>query len=304
MEIGITLPQIGQEASPANIIRVAQQAEQLDYTAVWVLERLLRLTEPIHLPGSPAPQPMERFYSTVYDPIETLTYVAAQTERIKLGTSVIDALFHVPVVLARRLATLDHFSNGRVIAGFGQGYLPEEFATANVPTTRKGNGFGEFIAAVRAAWGPDPVEFHGKVYQIAPSEIGPKPVQPGGIPILIGAIAPESVDRAAHIADGINPLIWNWQTFEQIVATFRAMATAAGRDPAKLPIVVRANARIADNLSDGDRSPLSGSFAQIKDDLQRMNTMHINQVFFDLNHSYMPIADQIRSMEQLRKIIP
>lgn len=85
------------------------------------------------------------------DPLETLAYVAAQTERIKLGTSVVDALFRVPVVLARRYATLDQFSNGRVIAGLGQGWMEQEFATANVSPKRRGAGLDEFIAAMRAA---------------------------------------------------------------------------------------------------------------------------------------------------------
>jgi len=98
-----------------------------------------------------------------FEPLETLSYVAALTERIKLGTSVIDALFHPPVMLARRFATLDQFSNGRVIAGLGQGWMPQEFETANVPMKRRGAGLDEVIDAMRACWGPDPVELPGPV---------------------------------------------------------------------------------------------------------------------------------------------
>jgi len=114
-------------------------------------------------------------YRATFEPLETLSYVAALSERIKLGTSVIDALFHVPVMLARRLATLDQLSNGRVIAGLGQGWMPEEFETANVPLKRRGAGLDEVIAATRACWGPNPVSYQGRLYRIAPPEVAPKP---------------------------------------------------------------------------------------------------------------------------------
>ena len=125
---------------------------------------------------------MPESYANVYDPLETLAYVAAKTERIRLGTSIIDVLFHAPVILARRFATLDNLSGGRLIAGLGQGYSPEEFAAANVPMSRRGAGFEEFIEAMRAAWGPDPVRFSGRFYEIPESQINPKPVQEGGPP--------------------------------------------------------------------------------------------------------------------------
>jgi alkanesulfonate monooxygenase SsuD/methylene tetrahydromethanopterin reductase-like flavin-dependent oxidoreductase (luciferase family) len=118
---------------------------------------------------------MPESYANVYDPLETLAYVAAKTERVKLGTSIIDALFHVPAILARRFATLDRLSGGRVIAGLGQGYSPEEFAAANVPMSRRGAGFEEFIEAMRAAWGPDPVYFSGRFYEIPEPRSTPSP---------------------------------------------------------------------------------------------------------------------------------
>ena len=90
------------------------------------------------------------------------------------------APLHAPVLLARRFATLDHFSGGRVIAGLGQGWMDEEFRTANVSKKYKGEGFGEFIEAMRAGVGPNPVSFQGKLYEMAESQVDPKPVQAGG----------------------------------------------------------------------------------------------------------------------------
>jgi alkanesulfonate monooxygenase SsuD/methylene tetrahydromethanopterin reductase-like flavin-dependent oxidoreductase (luciferase family) len=95
-----------------------------------------------------------------------LSYVAALTERVRLATSVIDAL-HPLVVLARHFATLDQFSGGRVVAGLGQGWMPQEFETATVPMDRIGAGMDEVVAAMRACWCPDPVEYEGRFYRIA-----------------------------------------------------------------------------------------------------------------------------------------
>src|SRR4029079_2999685 len=108
MDIGIAVPHFGPYASPKAIVQVAQEAERLGFASVWVLERMLRPIAPTMQFGSV--RPVSPPYAIAYDPLETLTYVAAHTQRIKLGTSVLAASFHVSVMLAKRLATLDQFS--------------------------------------------------------------------------------------------------------------------------------------------------------------------------------------------------
>src|SRR5688572_30117739 len=179
MDLGVALPHFGRHASPEAIERVAVEAEQMGYATLWVLERLLRPINPLHDPLRPGARISEA-YANVFEPIETLTWAAARTSRIRLGTSVIDALFHTPAVVGRRLATLDNFSGGRLIAGLGQGYMIEEFMTSNVPRSRRGNGLEEFVAALRAIWGPDPVSYAGRFYRVPESNFNPKPLQPGG----------------------------------------------------------------------------------------------------------------------------
>ena len=127
MKLGLGLPHHGLEATPHKIVEFAQRAEALGFDSLWAFERLLRAVEPAE--GWRTPE----CYANVFAPVETLTYVAAHTSTIRLGTSVIAALFHVPVLLARRLATLDHLSAGRLVVGLGQGWSADEFATANVP---------------------------------------------------------------------------------------------------------------------------------------------------------------------------
>ncbi|HEX7735462.1 MAG TPA: TIGR03619 family F420-dependent LLM class oxidoreductase [Ktedonobacteraceae bacterium] len=296
MEIGISLPQMGPEASPAAIASLAQEAERLDFASVWVGERLLRPRHFVPYGGGGA---IPEHQKIAYDPLETLTYVAAKTDRIKLGTSVINAFFHVPVVLARRFATLDHFSGGRVIAGIGQGWMKEEFETANVPLRRRGNGLDDYIGALRAVWGPDPVSYNGRFYHIVESDIGPKPVQAEGIPILFGTSSTASLERAARLADGLNPILPSWEAAEKIAQVFPEMVRRAGRDPARLVTVVRVNNGISAQSLPEPRPPLVGSFAQIHEDLKRLESLGIKHVFYGLaNH---PADEQIRILEKLRR---
>ena len=150
VQVGIGLPSSGQDATPEAIAQVAQDAEAAGLGSVWTYERLFRPTVPIPLGGEGGPvMDGPEFWATVYDPLETLAYVAARTERIALGTSVLDGLFSSPVVLARRLATLDQLSSGRLLAGIGQGWMAQEFEAAGVPMARRGAGFEEHLQAMR-----------------------------------------------------------------------------------------------------------------------------------------------------------
>ena len=116
LKIGLVLPQAGEQATTENIIHMAKTAEQEGFDSLWVFERLLWPLKPqTPYPGTlDGSLPIE--YQSIFDPIETLSFVAAHTNKIALGTSVIDMLFHNPVILARRFATLDILSEGRSIA--------------------------------------------------------------------------------------------------------------------------------------------------------------------------------------------
>ena len=294
MEIGIALPHLGQHASRDAIKKIAIEAEAMGFDGLWVLERLLRPTFPIPQFGHLAH--MAEHYAVAYDPIDTLTFAAAVTDRIKLGTSIVDALFHVPVTPARRFATLDQLSNGRAIAGLGQGANEPEFQTANVSMRRRGSGFEEFIAAMRAAWSPDPVKFEGRFYTIPESQIGPKPVQ-ANLPIIIGGSSPAAIERAARIADGLNPVGGSFAMLEQSLAHYRQAIQTHGRDLSKQLIVVRTNG----NSRDGSRPMLTGSVEEIKADIARLTELGVNHAFLDMNTHQTPIDEQLKHMEVMIK---
>jgi probable F420-dependent oxidoreductase len=300
MDLGVGLPTGAPHGSTEAIVRIAQGAEQLGYTAVWTYERLLYALGNIAMPGGP-PRPLPAAYESVFEPIETLAYVAAKTSTIRLGTSVIDAPFHLPVVLARRFATLDQLSGGRVIAGLGRGWMEQEFRAANVPQKGLGRRMREFVAAMRAAWGPDPVSFDGRYYTIPPSKIDPKPAQPSGIPIVMGVMAPPAIRRAAQIADGLNPIAISHEFLSSVVGHFRADAKAAGRNPSALKIFVRANVPITDDpIDDGKRPFLGGSPKQIAADLASLLDLGVDHVLFSQGAST-SIDNDLRLLEALQK---
>ena len=271
---------------------------------MWVSDRMLLPTKPKEtFDGDPWPE----IFATVYDPIEMLTFAAARTRKVKLGTNVMSALFHNPVILARRFATLDNLSNGRVIAGIGQGDFRDEFEAANVPIKRRGRGFEEFARAMRAIWGPDPVSFTGDFYNIPESRIGPKPIQPGGIPLLLGSFAPASQERAARIADGILPAAGRNTKVEklsQTVNNFRDMVQKAGRNPDDMKWILRVHNPLTEEKAEEPRPLLGGMPQQAADDLRRLRDIGINHVFYDMNHpAQVPIDTQLLLLRRLVKLI-
>jgi alkanesulfonate monooxygenase SsuD/methylene tetrahydromethanopterin reductase-like flavin-dependent oxidoreductase (luciferase family) len=118
--LGFGLPVSGRWATPETIRRTARRAEALGYASLWTFQRVL----------SPAAAALGPAHESVLDPVLPLAYVAAHTDRIRLGTATICAPFTAPALLAKALTTLDVLSGGRVTAGLGMGWLPEEYAAA------------------------------------------------------------------------------------------------------------------------------------------------------------------------------
>ena len=138
MKVGLVLPQAGQEATRENVIQMAKNAESEGFDSLWVFERLLWPISPQTPYGGTPDGSLPIEYQIMFDPIETLTFAAANTNKIALGTSVIDMLFHNPVVLAKRFATLDVLSEGRAIAGLGIGWSKDEYEVSNIQFQNRG----------------------------------------------------------------------------------------------------------------------------------------------------------------------
>jgi probable F420-dependent oxidoreductase len=187
MQIGIHLPHVGRKAGPEAIRRAAEQAEELGFADVWVSEHII-------LPKD-APYPPTALF---YEPITTLTWAAAFTHRVRLGTSVLVLPWRHPLPLAKELSTLQNLSNGRLILGAGVGWLEAEFAALGVPFAERGRRMDESIAMLRAVWMQDPVSFPTRYIpaDVRDMRMLPHPVAP--IPIWIGGRADAAIARAAR----------------------------------------------------------------------------------------------------------
>jgi probable F420-dependent oxidoreductase len=187
MRVGIHLPQIGRKAGPQAIRQAAVQAEELGFADVWTSEHII-------LPNG-APYPPSAVF---YDPVLTLTWAAAYTRKVGLGTSVLVLPMRHPLPLAKELATLQNLSEGRLILGAGVGWLEAEFAALGVPFRERGRRMDEGIAMMRAVWTEDPVTFPARWIPAVVEQMRmlPKPEKP--IPIWIGGSSEPALARATR----------------------------------------------------------------------------------------------------------
>ena len=171
------------------------------------------------------------------DPLDTLAYIAAVSEKVKLGTSVVIAPLHSPAVLAKRVSTIDNLSGGRMILGLGIGWQREEYEAVGAPFRQRGARLEECIGAMRALWTAAPATFHGDHVAFERVYSSPRPAR-GAVPIVLGGNSAPAVERAGRIGDGWYPYTIGPDEFEMSAARLRDVAVAAGRDPAAVEITV------------------------------------------------------------------
>lgn len=309
MKVGLVLPHAGQQATRENVIQMAKNAESEGFDSLWVFERLLWPINP-QTPYVATPDgslPIE--YQIMLDPLETLTYVAANTNKIALGTSVIDMLFHNPVILARRFATLDILSEGRSIAGFGIGWSKDEYQASNIPFQNRGKRADEFVQVLKRIWTDDVVEFKGKYYSIPASKIGPKPIQKPHLPVYLGGFSPNTFSRIVNydtngwLAVVGGPL----EYLDNTIKTIKDIANKANKDPNKFKVILLAHLNVAldsksqstTTTNEDQRFPFTGTIDQIGNDIKRIKQMDIDHIIF--GSVFVPIGRDVNKTLDLTK---
>lgn len=280
MQIGIQLAQNGSTANPAAVRSFVTAAESLGYHSVWVMDRLIAPLEPsVGYAGSDLELPRE--HGTSLEPLSALTYAAALSERVQLGTSVLVGPWYRPALLARSLTTLDVLSEGRLVVGLGLGWSPEEFAAAGVPMQRLGARQEELLDVLDAWWGPNPVSYAGTEMEIAPSGVGLKPVRRP--PVLLAAFSQQGLERVARRADGWLPVAIPVSVVPAMFAEVRDLAASYGRNPDALQLVVRADIHLSERARSGDRASYHGSLDQVAEDLRATQRAGVHEVVLALN---------------------
>jgi len=282
MKTGITLPQFGPQVTKENIVQLAMRAEQEHLDSLWVGERLLWPLNPLTpYPGSPDGR-LSKSMQYVFDPLETLTFVAAKTDKIALGTCVLDMLFHNPVILGRQFATLDVLSQGRCICGLGIGWSKDEYMTSNIPFENRGARANEFVQALTRIWTEDVVEFKGRYYNIPASKIGPKPIQKPRIPIYLGGFTPNTFSRIVEYADGWLPAAAG--SLEYLANGIKTLKEKEKKENKRLETIALTFPEVNKTSKElgAPRTLFSGSIDDVGNDLRRIKDMGVNHVILGL----------------------
>jgi probable F420-dependent oxidoreductase len=234
MKIGVSVPSV--VGAPVDVAVLAQKAEELGFESIFVPEHPIM---PVNV-SSPFPQggPIPDSYSHMMDPFIALSRASAVTSKIMLGTGVCLIPERNPLVLAKVVASLDHFSNGRVLLGIGAGWAKEETELMGGDFAHRWTQTREAVLAMKELWTKDEAEFHGKYYDFPPVLSYPKPVQKPNPPVILGGMARNVLRRVAEYGDGWIP---NRVTPEEIKAgraTLDELAATAGRDPKSIEITV------------------------------------------------------------------
>lgn len=236
MRFGLRYASVGAFGGPDLAVPLAQAAEAVGFESIWTVEHTV-------VPAGYAPRYP---YSAdgrmaggqddvaMPDPIVWLAFVAAAAPTLKLGTGVVILPQHNPIALAKATATLDHLSGGRLLLGIGVGWMAEEFATLGASFEDRGARTDEYVAVLRALWGPGPARFDGAFVRFDELWCEPRPTR-AAVPVLVGGHTKLAARRAGRLGDGFFPTRGApWDLVEEA----RRTAEACGRDPAALEITL------------------------------------------------------------------
>jgi probable F420-dependent oxidoreductase len=221
---------------PETAVRVAQAAEAAGFESLWAGEHVV-LPDPQAPPSPLAPD------DRILDPVIALTYLAAVTTRVRLGTGIIILPQRNPLVLAKEIASLDVLSGGRFIFGIGIGYLEPEFRALGIPFADKGPRTDDYLAAMCAIWGQPAPAHAGRFVQFAGIDAHPRPVQQPGPPVVVGGRSPGAYRRAVQHGDGWYGFSLSPESAARALDGIREAAAQHERPPALGPLEISVTPR-------------------------------------------------------------
>ena len=291
MKYGFTLPGRGHLATPERLGIIARKGEEFGFDTLLTGDHILvpknissvyPYTEGGEFPGSGSGESMEQ--------ITLLSYIAGQTSKIRLVTSVLIVPHRNPLIAAKSLATLDLLSEGRLVVGVGVGWMREEFQALGLPPfEERGAVTDEYIRAFKVLWTEDDPHFQGKYISFDDISFLHKPVQKPHPPIWVGGESRPALRRTAELADGWYPLGSNptfpMGTPEQLKAGLERLAGYAerfGRDPSTIETIYRTHQfELLKQAGGPDRLPFVGDADQIAGDIRQYQDMGVTSMIWD-----------------------
>ena len=233
MDIGVL---VTATAESGDLAVVARRAEALGFDSLWIPEHpVIPVGHQTPFPGA-ADGGLPDHYNRWADPFIALTVAAGVTNRIKLGTGICLLPERDPIVTAKVIASLDLYSNGRVILGVGGGWLREEIEIMGIPFRLRWKRLRETVEAMRLLWTQTEASYEGELIQFPAVRCEPKPVQKNGPPVLLGAHGRRAIERVARSYDGWFPLAQSPQALGAEIAALRKLVKEAGRDSDRVPV--------------------------------------------------------------------
>jgi probable F420-dependent oxidoreductase len=249
-----------------DVVALGQRAEQLGFASIWTMDHLLNI-------GFVRDRLDNKPY---FHPLGILSFLAARTSTIALGTSVIVLPYHNPFELAKYSATLDQLSAGRFILGVGAGGTREESDALGLDFHHRGAIANEMMRVMRELWTSELPTFSGANWRFDNLRFSPKPVQQP-LPMWVGGASPGAMKRAATLGDGWHPTGLSPENYRAGAEKIKEMAASAGRDPGEICLSVRANIRLNPPAGSA-RSPFDGSSQEMVDaigDYARVGLEHV-----------------------------
>lgn len=223
LKFGLTSINVGATSYPEALVNLAQAAETSGFDSLWAGEHIILAESSTRMPAT----------IRLLNPLLALTFVAAHTRTIRLGTGVLLLPQHQPLILAKELATLDVLSGGRLMIGIGVGWSEEEYQALDVPFRERGARADEYLAAMRTIWSEEKPAFHGQFVSFQGVQAYPHPVQQPTPPIITGGRAPAAIRRTIEQASGWYGFALDLEETVHVLAQLREAADRYQR-PASL----------------------------------------------------------------------
>lgn len=281
MKFGCHLPMFGPVGNRDGLLGFARRMEALGYDSLWASDHVIvphRIESKYPYSKTGAfPLPPEAGF---LEPLTALAMVAAVTERVAIGTTVLVLPHRHPVLAAKSLATLDHLSNGRVILGAGVGWMREEIELLGAPYEQRGAWSDEAIAVMRACWRDQRTSHRGRFFSVDDVGVFPKPAR-GDIPVWIGGHTPRALKRVAELADGWHAAFTAPDVMAHDLDLLREECQRQGRAFGELTVSLRLGLSLRRDPLGHDRRPGQGSAEQVLGDLKRYADLGVSTVLLE-----------------------
>jgi probable F420-dependent oxidoreductase len=279
LDFGVHLPHIGHQAGRDTVISFAREADELGFHSAWTSDHIAWPAEvasryPYTDSGDfPAP-----FNVPWLDPLGTLIFAAACTERIRLGTTVLILGYRPPVQTAKLIATLDVLSGGRAILGAGIGWMKEEFDALGMPFDHRGARGDEQLEIFETLFTQPLPSYEGRFYRFPAIGFNPRPVN-GHVPVWIGGDSEGAFRRAARYGDAFHTAFTPLPELKHQWERVRQLCDEAGRDPASISLSVRVYLDF-EGMMEPAKS-LAGSPEQVLEGIARYREAGVSHILLD-----------------------